>query len=369
MGEESRPSLSPGEVAARLIESAREQILSTYAERLASLGNSVAGDAHALEQSLANAGQIISDVVSSLRRGRVHVADDYRLIARGIGVTRARDGVHPKESLEAASAFFQTALSAMAQLIEPGPESLNQYVLVTLALEESLNLRVRESVSSYTGFLLQQVRRAQVAERRRIARDLHDRVGNTVSVAHRQLELYEMYRTSQPTKANAKVEAAQRAIQESMGNLRTVASDLHAPDPVQNLEKALRAYLNSASVEGVEIDLVVNGDEAWAPTTVLDETLLIVREAVANALRYASASVIAVDIEITPDTLRALVEDDGCGFDAGRVPAGRHGVGLKSMVERAELLDGAVRVNTRLGIGTLVEFRVPLKGRPDDRAG
>jgi signal transduction histidine kinase len=291
------------------------------------------------------------------------------VITRGIGVARARAGAHPKESLEAASAFFQTAMETMARLIEPGPDSIDQYIMVTLAVEESLTLRVRESVSGYTGFLLQQVRRAQVAERRRIARDLHDRIGNSVSVAHRQLELYALYRTSQPSKANARVEAAQRAIEESMGNLRTVASDLHARNPVQNLEKALRAYLNSASVEGVKIDLVVNGDEAWAPTGILDETLLIVREAVANALRYASASVIAVDIQITPDALRALVEDDGCGFDAARVSAGRRGVGLTSMVERAELLEGTLRVSSRLGVGTLVEFRAPLKGRQDDHAG
>src|SRR3979411_2398970 len=112
MAEDGRPSLSPAESVAQLIESAREQILSTYAEHLASLGNIVARDSYYLEKSLTNAGQIISDVVSSLRRGHIHVDDDYRLIARGIGVTRASDGVHPKESLEAASAFFQTALAA-----------------------------------------------------------------------------------------------------------------------------------------------------------------------------------------------------------------------------------------------------------------
>ena len=362
MAEDGRPSLSPADSAAQLIESAREQILATYAERLNSLGNIVARDAYSLQQSLTNAGQIISDVVSSLRRGRIHVDDDYRRIARGIGVTRASDGVHPKESLEAASAFFQTALAAMAQLIEPGPEWLEQYMLVAMALEESLTLRVRESVSSYTGFLLKQVRGAQITERRRIARDLHDRIGNSVSAAHRQLELYELYRNSQPSKADAKVAAAQRAIQESMRNLRIVASDLHARDPVQCLEKALRSYLNTAGTEGVEVDLVLNGDEAWAPTTVLDETLLIVREAVGNALRHASASVLAIDVEITPDALRALVEDDGCGFDTERVRSGRPGVGLKSMVERAELLTGTLCVSSRIGVGTRVEFWAPLKG-------
>jgi signal transduction histidine kinase len=272
--------------------------------------------------------------------------------------------VHPKESLQAASAFFQTALAAMARLIEPGPAWLDQYMLIALALEESLTLRVRESVSSYTGFLLKQVQGAQVQERRRIARDLHDRIGNSVSVAHRQLELYELYRNSQPAKADARMEAAQRAIRESMKNLRIVASDLHAREPVQNLEKTLRAYLTAAGSDDVTIRLAVNGDETWAPTAVLDETLLIVREAAANALRYASASVLAIDIEITPDGLRASVLDDGCGFDTELVAAsGTNGVGLLSMVERAELLEGTLSVRSKIGQGTQVDFWAPLKRR------
>lgn len=358
------------ETAADRMEANREQILEAYEQRLLSTDSLLARDTLALQQTLTNASHIISDVVASIRVGAVHVDENYHLIAWEIGVTRAADGVHPKESLQAASAFFQTALELMAKLIDPGPGWIDEFMLVALALEESLTLRVRESISSYAGFLLKQVHGAQITERRRIARELHDRIGNSVSVAHRQLELFELYRSSQPAKANAKFHAARTAIKESMDNLRTVASDLHAHEPLQNLEKALRSYLNAAETGDTAVRLVVNGDETWAPATVLDEALLIIREAVGNALRYAGARVVLIDVEVSPDELRATVQDDGCGFDVQTylkarrpAPASGGGVGLMSMMERAELLNGSLQIRSRVGQGTKVELWVPLKGR------
>ncbi|GAA2039662.1 histidine kinase [Catenulispora yoronensis] len=369
MAQDGRPSLRQATSAARLVESAREQILGTYAERLTCLNDDTAGDSARLRQSLANAGQLLSEVVSNLRGGLVAAEPGGPRTARDAGASQSceeeHQEEHPKESIQEASAFFQAALASTALLIEPGPDWIDLYLLVALALEESLTLRMHESVSSYTGFLLKQFRCAQVTERRRIARDLHDRIGNSVSVAHRQLELYDLYRTSQPSKADAKVEAAQRAIAESMRNLRVVASDLHPRDQVKNLEKALRTALRGANTDGVDVTLTVRGEESGVPCTVLDQTLLILREAVINALRHASATTLTIEIDVTPDELRASVADDGRGFDPGRAPADRHGVGLKSMVERAELLHGTLCVSSRIGAGTRVVLWAPLKGPAD----
>ena len=104
----------------------------------------------------------------------------------------------------------------------------------------------------------------------------------------------------------------------------------------------------------------MSGDERWAQPEILDEAFLMIREASHNALRHASASMLIINVIITPHELRASIEDDGCGFDPRQRPESG-GVGLASMHERAGLLKGMMRITSRIGLGTQVEFLIPLE--------
>ncbi|MFI5528217.1 sensor histidine kinase [Kitasatospora sp. NPDC051853] len=344
------------------LEARRPEILRSYADNLRAAGSLISRDPHSLDQAIANAEQILKDVTNALRANRVQVNEKYKLIAWDIGATRATDGIHPQESLEAASIFFRTALAAVTELVGPRPESLNALTVAALTLEQSIALRVRESVSSYNSVLLNRVREAQVEERRRIARDLHDRIGHGISVSHHQLELYDIYRDTDPAKATAKVETAQQAIRESMHQLRAVTSGLHAQEPLQNLEEALHNYLGTVADEQLTVRLRVNGDESWAAPATLDEVFLVVREAARNTVRHAAASMLLINIDITPHELRASVEDDGRGFDPLDPPVS-DGVGVASMLERAELLGGRLTITSRPGSGTRVDVFIRLAER------
>ncbi|KAB8190966.1 hypothetical protein FH608_033535 [Nonomuraea phyllanthi] len=269
--------------------------------------------------------------------------------------------MHPKTSLEAGSYFFRIALRRLARLI--ADESDTPAELITLAvsgMEESLSRRIRESAESYHSFLLNQVHEAQEEERRRIARELHDRIGHGISVAHQQLALSEAYRASDSARASAKITVVQHAIQETMENLRQLTSELHPQTPVKSLEKSLMGFLEAVEDDGVSVALTVSGDEGWADPRVLDEAFLIVREAVRNALTHGRPPVVLVRVNIAPHELFASVQDNGRGFDQAAV-RGRGGVGLTSMSERAELLDGQVIVSSEPGQGCLVELSIPLK--------
>ncbi|MEU9835657.1 ATP-binding protein [Streptosporangium sp. NPDC048047] len=240
--------------------------------------------------------------------------------------------------------------------------------LVTLAvagLEESLSRRVRESADSYHGFLLDLVREAQEEERRRIARELHDRIGHGLSVAHQQLALSEAYRASDAARASAKTGMVQQAIQETMENLRQLTSELHPQTPVKSLEKSLIGFLEEMEDDEVSIVLDLSGDESWAEPRVRDEAFLIVREALRNALAHGNPPMVLVRVNIAPHELSASVRDNGRGFDPGAVRG--HGVGMTSMRERAELLGGQVVITSDPGQGCLVELFVPLKRRSRGR--
>ncbi|NUW42214.1 sensor histidine kinase [Nonomuraea rhodomycinica] len=286
-----------------------------------------------------------------------------------VGNARAAGGVHPKTSLEAGSLFFRIALSHLTRHIfaETGA-CAETFLLAAAGLEASLSRRIREAADSYHGFLLNQVHEAQEAERRRIARELHDRIGHGTSVAHQQLALSEAYRATDPARASAKIVVVQQAIQETMDNLRQMTSELHPQTPVKNLEKSLLDFLEAVGDDSVSIAFDVNGDESWVEPRVLDESFLILRETVRNALTHGDPTIILLKVDIAPHALIASARDNGRGFDPANARE-RGGVGLTSMRERAELLGGTVAVSSEPGGGCLVELYIPLRGQaggPDD---
>jgi signal transduction histidine kinase len=347
---------------ADFLDGRRETLLARYQNALTALGNAVAADQAALDQARENASQILTDVSDSLRAGRAQVRDDYHFLAWNIGMSRAAGGVHPSVSLQASSTFFSIVLAEAAEGLDYSSDDFTLLTATALALERSITLRVRTAIAAYTSFLLNQIREAQISERRRIARDLHDRIGPGISATQRLLELYTFYQDVDSGKAGQKVEVARQTILESLHNLRAVMSDLYTGRPVVSLEKSLASYFESADADGVDVRVRVNGDEAWAGPEVLDEMFLVLREAARNALRHAEAGMLVVNVDITPTEIRAFVEDDGKGFDTSRPPASR-GLGLSSMSERASLLGGTFWVRSRPGQGTHVDFAVPLTGR------
>lgn len=348
---------------ARSIEADRAKILQTYERYLDASHSPLARDPVSREQIIANADQILTDVIESVRAGEVRVDEDNLMLAREIGLSRATRGTHPRESLHAAIVFFEIALIGIAPYLSPSEEALQVFANAALALNRSLTSRIQEAATSYTGYLLDKVREAHVDERRHLARELHDRVGQELSVAHRQLELFEIFRATEPIKSANHVTTAQTFIREAVDNLRGVTTELRMAESVATLEKALLGYLENTSVEGVTVRLRISGDATWIPQAVQNESFLILREAISNALTHGNPQRILIGVDLAPHELRAWVEDDGCGFDVDQ-PSG--GVGLSSMQERVAMLGGIVLVSARPIRGTRVELYIPLQGRPAD---
>jgi signal transduction histidine kinase len=128
-----------------------------------------------------------------------------------------------------------------------------------------------------------------------------------------------------------------------------------------SIEKALNEYLDSLRVKA-EVELEIRGDERRASPVMLEETFLIVREAVRNALTHGVPQGVQILVEITSGELRAQVVDDGRGFELDSVGSnGFAGIGIASMQERVALMDGQFRLSSRPGGGTCVEVCLPLK--------
>jgi signal transduction histidine kinase len=310
------------------------------------------------EQATATALKIIGDVVRSVRAGGIRTDDDRMPDARTIARAGWDECLSPADGLCIAVLLMNTMLAALTDYVATEQELMPCFTVAVAALNESISRHMQAVAGASAAGTLDRVHRAQTEERRRLARDLHDRVGEALAVGLRRLDLQEI-----PGHGDlpGQLDVSREALVEAMRRLRVVTSGLREP-PVTSLEKALIRHLDSVRADA-EVRLRVTGDEAWAPPAVLDEAFLIVCEALRNALKHGAPQLVVIGVEVRAQELSAWVIDDGCGFCPAPVTAGAaSGSGLASMRERAALVGGRLAVSSSPGHGTRVELHLPLPG-------
>lgn len=376
---------SPREAAAQherfaeLIITERDTMLTAYASSLRDLVSPVVTNPWTHEQVMRHAAEVIADVAAVVAGNLTRPRDHGEFLALLIGEGQADSRLCPADLLRAVTVFFEVTVRSLGSLVRSDPSLLTCFVTAVIALNESIGRQIKEGPHAYASLLLERVDQAHTQERRRIARDLHDQLGESISVALREFELYELASERELAAASAPArdrpvrgtaaqepfargESVREALIETMRRLRAVTSDLHQ-EAVRSLENSLVMYLDSVSSEA-DVRLRVSGNEGWVPPAVIGEAFLIIREAIRNALTHGDPKTLLIDIILAPHELHAWVEDDGCGFLVGAVSAG---IGLSSMRERAALLNGRLTVASTPGQGTQLELLIALPGTHDAR--
>jgi PAS domain S-box-containing protein len=199
----------------------------------------------------------------------------------------------------------------------------------------------------------------QEAERRYVARELHDETGQVLTSLMVGLRLLER-EADRPEAVVAGVAELRRMLDDVMEDLHRLAMDLRpASLDYLGLEAALRQYVEAVSDKhGLVAQFeAVRLIERLAPDV---EAALyrIVQEALTNVIRHAQATRVDVLLEQNGDKLVVIVEDNGVGFDPATALQGRH-MGLLGMRERAEMLGGTLALESAAGAGTTVLVEVP----------
>jgi signal transduction histidine kinase len=213
--------------------------------------------------------------------------------------------------------------------------------------------------------MLSQVIDAQEAERSRVARDLHDEIGQSLTSVLLGLRLVEdSLARPNPDVDDCRQRTAEvrELVAEALRQARTLAFDLR-PTVLDDLGlvAAMRRLVEEVGSRGTPaVDLAVHGlddDSRLAPEV---ETVVyrVVQEALTNVVRHAAASSASVVIARHGGRLRAVIEDDGHGFDLGA--AHRPSLGLGGMSERAQLVGGSLAIDSAEGRGTTVRLEVPV---------
>ncbi|MGH2745825.1 MAG: sensor histidine kinase, partial [Thermoleophilaceae bacterium] len=197
---------------------------------------------------------------------------------------------------------------------------------------------------------------AQEAERLRVARELHDEIGQTLTAVLLQSE---RAATGDPTVAPLELARVAEAIHDTLDEVRRIARELR-PEALDDLGlmNALIALGNRVGAEdGPAVRRELQGN---LPALSPDVELVIYRiaqEGLTNALRHSGARLVTVSLMADAETLILRVVDDGRGMPA-QLPGGT--AGIAGMRERALLVGGRLSIESRPEQGTEVRLTIPL---------
>lgn len=200
---------------------------------------------------------------------------------------------------------------------------------------------------------------AEEGERRRLARELHDEVGQKLGAL--LLVLQGLQRAAEPPLAD-RIEELRAEMRAAIDDVRAIARRLR-PEALDELglPSALAALTTSIARAGVHVERRIERD---LPALTPDEELVVYRvaqEALANVTRHAGTREASLALGCHDGAIRLVVADAGSGFDPGEAPAGQ---GIRAMRERALTVGARLDVAARPGAGTTVELTLPREDAP-----
>ena len=207
-----------------------------------------------------------------------------------------------------------------------------------------------------------EVELATLAERARIAREIHDNVGHQLTRASLQTEALRVVHANEPGVA-ADFADVKRTVDEA---LQLVRSSVHAlNDNAANLSVQLERIVEGARSDGgPQIELEVLAEHA--PANVANCFTAVLREALSNAIRHACAHAVTVRCMEHPSFYQLIVTDDGAGGVQASSRGTAEGMGLGSMRERVEALGGTFTAGPRAGAGGWRVFATVPKQQGDE---
>jgi signal transduction histidine kinase len=190
-------------------------------------------------------------------------------------------------------------------------------------------------------------------ERTRIARDIHDSLGHTLTTLGVQLEVAQKLRQRDPKQALQAVDTAKLLADQCLEDVRRALQSMRQND--FNFDQALMTLLDRVKCsQSFTITTEVNLPSL--PLETNQQLYSIVQEGLTNIQKYANASQVSLRLWATPDSIHLILKDDGRGFDTTRVYSG---FGLRGMKERVQILGGEIKIISSLGQGTQIRVSIP----------
>ena len=202
---------------------------------------------------------------------------------------------------------------------------------------------------------------AQEQERVRIARELHDDINQRIALLSVTLEgITRQIPESAPEVADS-IQALARDTMEIGNDIQVISHRLHSSHlEYVGIVGAARSFCRElAKQQNVTISFAENGMERAVPHDIALCLYRVLQEALHNAVKHSGVEHFAVELRGSPDDLQLMVRDSGAGFDAESANNGQ-GLGLTSMRERVNLVNGTISISSSFESGTEVSVRIPM---------
>ncbi|HMU46400.1 MAG TPA: sensor histidine kinase [Chitinophagaceae bacterium] len=204
------------------------------------------------------------------------------------------------------------------------------------------------------------VMEAEENERQRIAKDLHDGVGQMMSAAKMNLSAIESEIQFTNKEQQQSFEKTIQLVDESCREVRNV-SHIMMPNALlkNNLPDAIRDFINKIGYKSLEIHFYSEGLDDRFDSNIETVLYRVIQECVNNAIKHAKATTLDISLIRDKDGISGTIEDNGQGFD---ISGSRKldGIGIKNITSRIEYLKGTVDFDSAPGRGTVVGLHIPL---------
>ncbi|MCP9752088.1 sensor histidine kinase [Ferruginibacter sp. HRS2-29] len=231
------------------------------------------------------------------------------------------------------------------------------FIVFSMLKKRKLMQEQKDMQSQFTQSLLQTRIEIQEQTLRTISQEIHDNVGQILSLAKLNLATLEF---GEGEKKELKIKNATQLVGKAINDLRDLSrsmngdkvADLGLKDAIDNELKIVK------NTEVFDTELIVQGKPFRLPPQNEMVLFRIVQESIHNTVKHSKATLLRVTIEHTEGLLRIAVQDDGKGFDADKLEASETGIGLKNMKNRASLIGARFSIQSFPG-GTSVFIELP----------
>ncbi len=204
----------------------------------------------------------------------------------------------------------------------------------------------------------------QEIERKRIAEELHDNLGSTLTTLKMHFDTLKMKILEKDKEELKALKLTEGILVEAYSKVRTMAHTNNASVLADNdLIESLKSLVNKiSSAKQTEIDFVYFGFDIQIPNTLELFIFRIAQELLTNVMKHAKADQISIDLSLFNEKISLIIEDNGVGFEFFKLNLNSDSkMGLSSIKSRVEKKNGTFYVDSRIGGGTTVMIEIPLK--------
>jgi two-component system NarL family sensor kinase len=201
---------------------------------------------------------------------------------------------------------------------------------------------------------------AEEAERERIARDLHDGVGQIMSAVKMNLSAFANNTNLLNEEDQHTLERITNLVDESCKEIRTVSHNMMPNAIIKNsLAAAVRNFIDKLDKKTLQVHLYTQGLDQHIDAKIESVFYRIIQESVNNVIKHAQATRLDISVIKDVEGIHATIEDNGIGFNSKSL-ANYNGIGLKNMQARVAFLNGSIEFDAQIGKGTLVAIYIPI---------